>query len=105
VAAPTSTLDLSLSNGDLIPIERRASDELARLGSAHLTPDGVTIDNPAFDVTPAEMVTAIVTDVGVFRRPFDFTKATGAEGAGSAEGAEKPRMPLAPLARPAPLAL
>ena len=72
VAAPTSTLDPALPNGDLIPIERRAADELACLGSARLTPNGVAIDNPAFDVTPAEMVTAIVTDRGVFRRPFDF---------------------------------
>ena len=101
VAAPTSTLDLSLSNGDLIPIERRASEELARLGSAHLTPAGVTIDNPAFDVTPAEMVTAIVTDVGVFRRPFDFR---GAGGAGGAKGARGFSAPSALLAPPAPLA-
>jgi methylthioribose-1-phosphate isomerase len=72
VAAPTSTLDPSLSNGDAIPIERRSRAELASFHGHHLTPDDVGIDNPAFDVTPAEMVTAIVTDVGVFRRPFDF---------------------------------
>jgi methylthioribose-1-phosphate isomerase len=99
VAAPTSTLDLTLSNGDLIPIERRGPEELARLGPAHLTPNGVTIDNPAFDVTPAEMVTAIVTDVGVFRRPFDFRGATGARGAKSATGEDSPRsVPVAPVA-------
>jgi methylthioribose-1-phosphate isomerase len=85
VAAPTSTLDPSLANGDLIPIERRSSDELASLGSARLTPDAVAIDNPAFDVTPAEMVTGIVTDAGVFRRPFDFGGAKGAKGARGAE--------------------
>jgi methylthioribose-1-phosphate isomerase len=72
VAAPTSTLDPSLPNGDAIPIERRSPEELARLHDVRLTPDGAQIDNPAFDVTPAEMVTAIVTDQGVFRRPFDF---------------------------------
>jgi methylthioribose-1-phosphate isomerase len=104
VAAPTSTLDLSLSNGDLIPIERRSSDELARLGSADLTPDGVIIDNPAFDVTPAEMVTAIVTDVGVFRRPFEFSK--GATSATSARGAKGEAVcaPVAPVAPSAPSA-
>jgi methylthioribose-1-phosphate isomerase len=72
VAAPTSTLDPSLPNGDAIPIERRARAELAMSHGHRLTPDEVAIDNPAFDVTPAEMVTAIVTDLGVFRRPFDF---------------------------------
>ena len=80
VAAPTSTLDPSLSNGDLIPIERRGPEELACLGSARLTPDAVAIDNQAFDVTPAEMVAAIVTDKGVFRRPFDFSGTEGADG-------------------------
>ena len=102
VAAPTSTLDLSLANGDLIPIERRAPEELSRLGSARLTPDAVAIDNPAFDVTPAEMVTAIVTDVGVFRRPFDFRGAEGAEGAEGAKGARGFSAPLAPPAPSAP---
>ena len=72
VAAPTSTLDPSLPNGDAIPIERRSGAELATFHGHRLTSEDVAIDNPAFDVTPAEMVTAIVTDVGVFRRPFDF---------------------------------
>jgi methylthioribose-1-phosphate isomerase len=79
VAAPTSTLDPSLPNGDAIPIERRSPDELARLNDTRLTPEGVAIDNPAFDVTPAEMVTAIVTDRGVFSRPYRFH---GIEGSG-----------------------
>ena len=81
VAAPTSTLDPRMPNGDAIPIERRPPDELARLDAARLTPEGATVDNPAFDVTPAEMVTAIITDRGVYKRPFDFR---GAEGAGRA---------------------
>jgi methylthioribose-1-phosphate isomerase len=75
VAAPTSTLDPTLLNGDLIPIEQRSPDEIKRLGQARLTPDEVEVENPAFDVTPAEMVTAIVTDQGVYRRPFDFRHA------------------------------
>ena len=80
VAAPTSTLDPSLPNGDAIPIERRSADELACLGAVRLTPPAADIANPAFDVTPAEMVTAIVTDVGVFRRPFDFSGGRGDRG-------------------------
>jgi methylthioribose-1-phosphate isomerase len=72
VAAPSSTLDPSLPHGDAIPIERRSAAELASLGGARLTPPEVDVDNPAFDVTPAEMVTAIITDEGVYRRPFDF---------------------------------
>ena len=86
VAAPSSTLDPSLPNGDAIPIERRAEAELAVLAGTRLTPERVAIDNPAFDVTPAEMVTAIVTDEGVFRRPFDFRGALGARGARGAQG-------------------
>ncbi|MGQ0713520.1 MAG: S-methyl-5-thioribose-1-phosphate isomerase [Gemmatimonadaceae bacterium] len=79
VAAPSSTLDRSLPNGDVIPIERRAPDEIARLRDTRLVPEAARVDNPAFDVTPWEMITAIVTDEGVFRRPFDF--AQGAQGA------------------------
>jgi methylthioribose-1-phosphate isomerase len=82
VAAPTSTLDPSLPNGDAIPIERRSPDELARLHAVRLTPDGASIDNPAFDVTPAEMVTAIVTDRGVYSRPYRFQGIEGSEDRG-----------------------
>jgi methylthioribose-1-phosphate isomerase len=72
IAAPSSTLDASLANGDAIPIERRTPEEIGKLRDVSLAPQGVGIDNPAFDVTPSEMITAIVTDVGVFRGPFDF---------------------------------
>jgi methylthioribose-1-phosphate isomerase len=72
VAAPSSTLDPSLANGDAIPIERRRPEEIGKLRDVSLVPRGVSIDNPAFDVTPWEMITAIVTDLGVFRGPFDF---------------------------------
>jgi methylthioribose-1-phosphate isomerase len=108
VAAPTSTLDPSLLNGDLIPIEHRPPDELQRQGDTRLTPDHARVDNPAFDVTPAEMITAIVTDQGVFRRPFNFRGGGGpggGGGAGGAESAEEPSAsPLAPSAPSAPLA-
>jgi len=72
VAAPSSTLDPAVPNGDVIPIERRSREELARLRDVRLTPDAAGVDNPAFDVTPAEMVTSIVTDRGVFSRPYRF---------------------------------
>ena len=87
VAAPTSTLDPSLPNGDAIPIERRSRAEVAQLRDTRLTPDDVAVDNPAFDVTPAEMVTGIVTDQGVYGRPYDFKSARGARGARGAQGA------------------
>jgi methylthioribose-1-phosphate isomerase len=88
VAAPTSTLDPALLNGDLIPIEQRSPDEVKRLGDTRLTPDEVEVENPAFDVTPAEMVTAIVTDRGIYRRPFDFRGPRGSQGARGAQGAQ-----------------
>lgn len=72
VAAPSSTLDPSIPNGDVIPIERRSREELTRLRDVHLAPDAAGVDNPAFDVTPAEMVTSIVTDRGVYSRPYRF---------------------------------
>lgn len=70
VAAPLSTLDLSTPDGDAIPIEERGRDELARVGGRTLVPDGVPVRHPAFDVTPAALVTAIVTERGVARPPY-----------------------------------
>jgi methylthioribose-1-phosphate isomerase len=71
VAAPTSTLDPGLAGGDLIPIEEREPGEITGFGGARWAPDGVEAFNPAFDVTPAELVTALVTDVGVLRAPYE----------------------------------
>lgn len=65
VAAPWSTVDLACPGGDAIPIEQRAESELRELGGRRLVPEGVKVDNPAFDVTPAELVTAIFTERGV----------------------------------------
>jgi len=70
VAAPSSTLDPSTATGADIPIEERAGDELLRLGGTALAPAGVTGRYPAFDVTPAELVTAIITERGVARPPY-----------------------------------
>src|SRR3954469_834941 len=67
VAAPWSTVDASTATGDLIEIEHRAGDELRRGFSSPVSPDGIGAFNPAFDVTPAELVTAFITDRGIVR--------------------------------------
>jgi len=71
VAAPWSTIDLATETGDRIPIEERPAIEVTHHGGKQLTPHGVGICNPAFDVTPAKYVTAIVTERGVLRAPYD----------------------------------
>ncbi len=70
VAAPRSTLDLACASGKDIPIEERGADEVLRLGDQQLAPAGVSARYPAFDVTPAELVDAIITDAGVCRAPY-----------------------------------
>jgi methylthioribose-1-phosphate isomerase len=70
VACPWSTIDLATPTGDAIPIEQRAAIEVTHHGGKQLTPHGVGIENPAFDVTPAEYVTAIITERGVLRPPY-----------------------------------
>jgi len=70
VAAPRSTVDLATSTGSAIPIEERPAIEVTHHGGKQLTPNGVGICNPAFDVTPARYVTAIITERGVARPPY-----------------------------------
>jgi methylthioribose-1-phosphate isomerase len=70
VAAPLSTLDLTLASGDEIPIEQRSPDEVTHFFGVQVAPDGVAVENPAFDVTPHRYVTAIITERGVARPPF-----------------------------------
>jgi methylthioribose-1-phosphate isomerase len=70
VAAPLTTLDLSLESGDEIPIEERDSMEITHIRDHQLGPEGVNVHNPAFDVTPHQFITAIITDKGVARPPF-----------------------------------
>ena len=65
VACPLSTIDLSLPDGNAIPIEERSVDEVKGYRDCHWAPEGVSIRNPAFDVTPAELVTALVTEKGI----------------------------------------
>jgi methylthioribose-1-phosphate isomerase len=67
VAAPSSTFDLSLATGAAIPIEQRAAEEVTRGFGKQTAPDGVAVYNPAFDVTPAELIAAIVTERGLIR--------------------------------------
>ena len=67
VVAPSSTFDLSLPSGEHIPIEQRAAEEVIRFGSVPVAPQGVKVFNPAFDVTPAEWITAIVCQRGIIR--------------------------------------
>jgi methylthioribose-1-phosphate isomerase len=71
VAAPISTVDLATPDGAHIPIEERSEREVTHVGSARLTPGGARIRNPAFDVTPAKYVTAIVTERGIAKPPYD----------------------------------
>jgi methylthioribose-1-phosphate isomerase len=75
VAAPRTTFDLSLDHGGLIPIEERKAEEVAAWNGAQAAPAGADVYNPAFDVTPGELVTAFVTELGVLRPPYLTTLA------------------------------
>ncbi len=75
VAAPVSTIDFNTSHGDEIPIEERSQGEVTTLAGVETTTEGATAANPAFDVTPSEHVTAIVTENGVARAPYDASLA------------------------------
>ena len=70
VAAPITTLDMTLKSGQEIPIEQRDRKEVTHIRGEQLAPDGVQVSNPAFDVTPNDLITAIITDRGVARAPY-----------------------------------
>lgn len=72
IAAPTSTLDSAIPDGSHIPIEERDPQELTHAEGTAIGPAGVPVYNPGFDVTPGELISAIVTEKGVFRPPFHF---------------------------------
>jgi len=72
VAAPSSTLDPSLATGEEIPIEERSATEITEIEGVPVAPDGCPVYNPGFDVTPGSLITAIVTETGVFRGPYEF---------------------------------
>ena len=70
VAAPTSTIDLGIAVGDDIPIEERPAEEVTHMRGARISPEGIAVSNTAFDVTPNRYVSAIVTEMGVVRKPY-----------------------------------
>ena len=74
VAAPESTFDPTLTEGCEIPIEERSAEEVRLLPWSKRVPDVISVWNPAFDVTPAGLIAAIVNETGVYRAPFDFSK-------------------------------
>lgn len=76
VAAPTSTVDLEATDGSKIPIEQRAPTEVTHMAGKQIAPDGVGVENPAFDVTPHQYVSAIITERGVARAPYKESLST-----------------------------
>jgi len=70
VAAPTTTIDLSLSSGDEITIEQRSAEEVTHIQGVSIAPEGTHAQNPAFDITPHPYITAIITENGIIRTPF-----------------------------------
>ena len=70
VAAPVSTLDLSLTSGDEIPIEERSAEEVVNINKKRIAPEDIDVAHPAFDITPNELVTAIITEQGIAHPPF-----------------------------------
>jgi methylthioribose-1-phosphate isomerase len=91
VAAPTSTVDLSLASGEGIPIEERAAGEVTHVFGKRLVPAGVEVLHPAFDVTPHRLVTAIVTERGIARPPYGESLRTLCGSAAPRAGSEAPR--------------
>lgn len=71
VAAPTSTIDLSIFSGNLIKIEERSSQEITHIQGQQITPDNIEVTNPAFDITPAEYITGIITEMGIAYPPYE----------------------------------
>ncbi|HEV1283756.1 MAG TPA: S-methyl-5-thioribose-1-phosphate isomerase [Bryobacteraceae bacterium] len=71
VAAPVSTFDLTLKSGDEIPIEQRSAEEVTHVFGVPVAPENIRVENPAFDVTPARYVTAIISERGVARAPYE----------------------------------
>ncbi|OGQ12262.1 MAG: S-methyl-5-thioribose-1-phosphate isomerase [Deltaproteobacteria bacterium RIFCSPLOWO2_12_FULL_43_16] len=80
VAAPISTIDLKIKHGDKIPIEERNRREVTHIKGISIAPTGIKIKNPAFDVTPNRLVTAIITERGIARNPFEKSLKRLAEG-------------------------
>lgn len=73
IAAPMNTIDFSLEQGDQIPIEERSPDEVRKVGDCAISPENILVRNPAFDVTPAEYIHAIITERGIAYPPYDIS--------------------------------
>ncbi|HYL16095.1 MAG TPA: S-methyl-5-thioribose-1-phosphate isomerase [Terriglobales bacterium] len=86
VAAPFSTVDLETADGSKIPIEQRNTREVTHIGGKQMVPEGVNVENPAFDVTPAKYVSAIITERGIARAPYQESLARLAHSAVEAGG-------------------
>ncbi len=86
VAAPFSSIDMEIPDGGHIPIEQRSTREVTHIGGKQIAPDGVRVENPAFDVTPAKYVTAIITERGVAKAPYTDSLKHLAEAAASRVG-------------------
>ncbi len=71
VVGPTSTIDMSIRDGDEIEIEERPAEEVSQIGGIQITPQNAPVANPAFDVTPAKYITAIITEQGIARPPYE----------------------------------
>jgi len=94
VAAPLSSFDLALASGDPIPIEQRPAEEVTHLAGQRIAPQGVAVYNPAFDVTPAHLITALVTERGIIR-PVERTTIAAQLGS----HAPPPAQPAEPASR------
>jgi len=71
IAAPISTIDMATPDGAAIPIEERSAREVTEIGGTRIAPEGIAVRHPAFDVTPARLITAIITDRGILRPPYE----------------------------------
>ncbi len=90
VAAPLSSVDLATETGDGIPIEDRAASEVSELRGIRIAPEGTAVRNPAFDVTPAELITAIVTEEGALRAPYGTALRSAMDSRNARRAANKP---------------
>jgi methylthioribose-1-phosphate isomerase len=86
VAAPTSTIDMAVANGDEIPIEERSPEEVTTLNGRRIAAEGIGVRNPSFDVTPCEYISAIITDQGVHKAPFELALRSAVHQAKESDG-------------------
>jgi methylthioribose-1-phosphate isomerase len=98
VCAPTSSIDLATADGDGIEIEERPPEEVLQVRDTWIAPRGTAVRNPAFDITPAELITGIVTEEGVISPRFADGLATAVAAADARRAARRPPPPATPAA-------